>query len=199
MGAVAHLEPIQLALFNPPREFIPWPKTPRIFKLMVITEKLDGTNGAVVISDDGDVYCQSRSRILSVHDDNHGFARWVYDNSNGLRETLGPGRHYGEWWGWKINRNYGCSPGERYFSLFNTKKWGFLWDESPVEGLTVVPTLYTGDFDTTEVMQTANLLKQWGSAAKPGFMRPEGICIYHDAAGQIFKYPFDKYSIEAGY
>lgn len=207
MGSVAATEvtedwgkTFQPMIFNPAREFIGWPKTPRLFKPIVITEKIDGTNGAVVITDDGDVYAQSRTRLISIHDDNHGFARWVYDNSFGLRETLGPGRHFGEWWGWRINRGYSCKQGERYFSLFNTKKWGYLTqEESPVPGLTVVPTIFTGIFDTALVMEAAAWLKETGSFAKPGFDRPEGLCLFHEASGQIYKYPFDKYSMADGF
>lgn len=181
-------------------EFVPWPKTPRLFKAMTITEKIDGTNGCVVITDDGDVFCQSRKRFITPADDNHGFAKWVYGNSKGISEVLGPGRHYGEWWGNGINRGYGCSQGEKYFSLFNVKKWDWLAGESnPVEGLTVVPAIYSGDFNTWEVIHNAKLLQESGSWAKPGYDRPEGVCIYHEASGHLYKYPFDKYSEMAGY
>jgi hypothetical protein len=30
-------------------------------------------------------------------------------------------------------------------------------------------------------------LRTEGSVAAPGFMDPEGICIYHEASGQLFK------------
>jgi hypothetical protein len=186
------------SLTSPP-EFVPWPKIPRLFKTMVITEKIDGTNACVVIDKSGDIWCQSRTRYITPDDDHHGFAKWAYNNSKGLYETLGPGRHFGEWWGRGINRGYGCQKEERYFSLFNTKKWSYLYNESPVDGLTSVPILYTGDFDTATVFNYADFLTTNGSFAKPGYMRPEGVCIFHEAAGKIFKYPFDKYSEMAGY
>jgi hypothetical protein len=37
-------------------EFIPFPKIPRIHKECVITEKIDGTNGIIYITDDGDMF-----------------------------------------------------------------------------------------------------------------------------------------------
>lgn len=173
-------------------EFRPWPKTPRLFKDVVVTEKIDGTNGGVVVTEDGDVFAQSRKRFVTVDADNFGFARWVYDNSKALAETLGAGHHYGEWWGSGIQRGYGCEPGERYFSLFNADKWGFLRDSSPVDSLSVVPVLWEGEMDTEAIRLIADQLQRDGSKAKPGYMRPEGVCVFHTAANAIFKVPFDK-------
>ena len=34
-------------------------------------------------------------------------------------------------------------------------------------------------------------LKQGGSRAVEGFMNPEGVCIYHEAKGHIYKVTFD--------
>jgi hypothetical protein len=175
-------------------EFRPWPKTPRLFKNTTITEKIDGTNGAIHVTEDGEVFAQSRNRMLSVVAgvDNAGFAAWAYNNSSALAETLGVGTHFGEWWGHGINRGYGCAPGERYFSLFNTDKWGHLWGSSPLDSLSVVPVLWSGTMDTAAVVDVARKLRADGSKAKPGFMRPEGLCLFHSASNQIFKYPFDK-------
>jgi hypothetical protein len=46
--------------------------------------------------------------------------------------------------------------------------------------------------DTAAVLDVARKLRADGSKAKPGFMRPEGVCVFHSASNQIFKYPFDK-------
>lgn len=173
-------------------EFRAWPKTPRLFKNVTITEKIDGTNGALHITPDGEVYAQSRNRMLTREADNFGFAAWAYNNGSALAEILGAGTHYGEWWGYGINRAYSCSPGERYFSLFNANKWGFLRESSPLDSLSVVPVLWSGTMDTTAVVRVAEDLQRDGSQAKPGFKNPEGVCIYHSASNQIFKYPFGK-------
>lgn len=177
-------------------EFRAWPKTPRLFKSVTATEKIDGTNGCVIITPEREVYAQSRNRMLSIAQDNQGFARWAYDNSALLAETLGIGRHYGEWWGHGIQRGYGCEVGERYFSLFNVKKWSYLEAESPLPSLSVVPVLWTGEMDTSEILAVASELKSGGSYAKPGFKKPEGICLYHSASNQIFKIPFDEKSYD---
>src|SRR4051812_2981949 len=76
--------------------FQAWPKTPRLFRDIVVSEKIDGTNAAVIVTDDWEIAAQSRSRLITPVDDNFGFARWVYDNEDGLKDLLGPGTHFGE-------------------------------------------------------------------------------------------------------
>ncbi len=44
------------------------------------TVKIHGTNASVVYNKDGSYYVQSRNRIISVNDDNAGFAKFVDDN-----------------------------------------------------------------------------------------------------------------------
>ena len=51
-------------------EFRAWPSIPRLYRDCVITEKIDGTNAAVVVTDDGQVYAQSRKRVITRGDDN---------------------------------------------------------------------------------------------------------------------------------
>ncbi|WP_061290681.1 RNA ligase family protein [Herbidospora cretacea] len=178
-------------------EFIAWPKTPRLLKPVIVTEKIDGTNGCVIVDDDGTVHAQSRKRLLlEGEQDNHGFGAWVREHSEVLAETLGPGRHFGEWWGHRIGRGYNCKPGERYFSLFNTSKWGE--DEGVYRaaeiGLDVVPVLWTGILDTNELLRISAALIKDGSVIASGFAQPEGICIFHTASNRVYKMTFDKNS-----
>jgi hypothetical protein len=173
---------------EPLPEFKAWPKTPRLNRGMVITEKIDGTNACVIVTEEGLVYAQSRKQMITPVYDNFGFAKWVYENVAGLANTLGPGYHYGEWWGSGIQRGYGLPKGEKRFSLFNTSRWDpGLAAESGVPGLHVVPVLYEGMFDTREVETTVRILDAGGSVAAPGFMRPEGVIVFHSAANQVFK------------
>lgn len=173
-------------------EFQPWPKTPRLYRDVVITEKIDGTNAAVGVTEDGVVYAQSRSRIITPDQDNHGFARWVQDNTDALAETLGAGLHFGEWWGSGIQRGYGLSKGEKRFSLFNTKRWADPdTDLSVVPGLGVVPIIYQDVYTEQCVDNALHELRSVGSLASPGFMDPEGICIFHTASRGIFKVTLD--------
>lgn len=166
-------------------EFRAWPKTPRLFRDVWITEKLDGTNAAVIITEDGEVGAQSRNRLITPEDDNYGFARWVSDNEAALAATLGPGYHYGEWWGQGIQRGYGLT--ERRFSLFNTGRWTETFLLSEVPGLDVVPVLYVGPFGDFQVTTAMHDLRTYGSTAAPGFMRPEGIVMFHTASRQGYK------------
>lgn len=205
-------------------EFKSWPKIARLAREVVCTEKIDGTNAAIHIERlkfgatgtleirPGDVVdwldgeatflrltAQSRTRLITVADDNHGFARWVADNAAAIAATLGEGIHYGEWWGYKINRGYGLAKGDKRFSLFNTERWSHL-DGSQVPGLWTVPVLATGllwdedgdpfgmDDPVTDAVLT---LREGGSVAAPGYDRPEGIVVFHTAGRVMFKYTLD--------
>lgn len=172
-------------------QFVGFPKIARLSREIIITEKIDGTNAQVFIGEDGVILAGSRSRWVSVEDDNHGFAKWVKDNADELRE-LGPGRHFGEWWGHGIQREYGIS--EKRFSLFNVSRWG----ESRPACCHVVPVLYRGEFTETAWSDCLADLVERGSAAAPGFMRPEGIIVFHVAANIGFKKTIERDEMPKG-
>jgi hypothetical protein len=79
-----------------PPEFIAFPKIARLYKECVITEKIDGTNGVIYITDNYEMFVGSRNRWLTAESDNFGFHRWASENQDELM-GLGPGRHHGEW------------------------------------------------------------------------------------------------------
>jgi hypothetical protein len=162
---------------------------------VIITEKIDGTNAAVGITDDGRVYAQSRKRLIAPDDDNFGFARWVADNAGALSDTLGPGLHFGEWWGAGIQRRYGLD--EKRFSLFNVNRWADVAAESG--GLVhVVPVMYEGLFTESAVNNALADLDRTGSVAAPGFMQPEGIVVFHKASGDLYKVLLENDDIPKG-
>jgi hypothetical protein len=165
--------------------FEPFAKIARFNREIVITEKLDGTNAQVLVGEDGSLRFGSRTRWITPEDDNYGFARWAAEHADELRE-LGPGRHFGEWWGSGVQRNY-SQPVKR-FSLFNTARWG----ETRPACCEVVPTLYQGPFSYSEIRASLNRLESGGSVAAPGFMKPEGVIIWHTAARQLFKITLEK-------
>lgn len=173
-----------MVITTTPPEHHEFPKIPRLSREIVITEKIDGTNGLIHVTDYGDIFVGSKSRWLTLENDNHGFFKWVMENV-GLLMDLGPGYHYGEWWGQGIQRGYGLK--EKRFSLFNLKRWG----ESRPECCEVVPVLYRGEFTTDAIEQTMKTLAYSGSIAAPGFMKPEGVVIYHTAANALFKKTFE--------
>jgi hypothetical protein len=196
-------------------EFSPWPKTPRLFRDITVTEKLDGTNAAVqivelatldhVVRGDGEVelfgpqpiavidglaiFAQSRNRLIfpGKTTDNYGFAGWVENNAASLVEDLGEGIHYGEWWGQGIARKYDAKV--KTFSLFNTARYADITFTTP--NLDVVPILYEGPFDQAEIDGVLTSLRLDGSYASIGFKNPEGVIVYHSASRQVFKVTLD--------
>lgn len=169
-------------------EFQAFPKMPRLSRECIVTEKIDGTNAQIYIGENDEFYVGSRNRWITPDSDNYGFARWAYDHYDQLR-LLGPGRHFGEWWGGGIQRGYGFTKGEKFFSLFNVSRWNV---GNIPECVNVVPTLYVGPFDTLDLARVVESLAQYGSQAAPGFMRPEGIVVYHTAANLCFKKTIEK-------
>lgn len=166
-------------------EFKEFPKMPRLSREIIVTEKIDGTNAQVCITEDGRILAGSRTRWITPENDNFGFAAWVRDNTNELLK-LGPGSHFGEWWGAGIQRRYGLN--EKRFSLFNVARWG---EERPA-CCSVVPVLYRGDFDTAAVEDCIASLHEFGSRAAPGFMKPEGVVVFHIAGNVGFKKTLEK-------
>ena len=169
---------------------------PRIARECVVTEKIDGSNGQVYVGDDGGVMAGSRNRWLGLEktEDSFGFARWVKDHEEELRTGLGPGRHFGEWWGAGIQRRYGIA--EKRFSLFNVARWADNRDRDKFPGdrpacCHVVPVLYRGCFSSGIVDGVLADLASNGSRAAPGFMRPEGVVVWHEAARVLFKKTLD--------
>ncbi|APC46339.1 RNA ligase [Streptomyces phage BRock] len=169
-------------------EFQPWPSISRLNKEAIYTEKIDGTNAAVVIEriapyggpladwelellgwsgkedvvyTETGVYlvaAQSRKRFITPGDDNFAFAKWVFDNSRNLIEVLGEGRHFGEWWGSGIQGGYGLSNGERRFSLFNVKRWEDTL--TAYKGHDLIPQLYLVPVLERTVFST-EIAKSW--------------------------------------
>lgn len=163
-------------------DFKPFNKISRLTREIVITEKIDGTNACICITEDGEFLTGSRTRWITPQNDNAGFSRWAHDNKDELMK-LGVGFHFGEWWGQGIQRGYGITG--KKFSLFNVHLWG--------DALTrpiccdVVPVLARGMFDTNLINETLKTLEIGGSVASAGFMNPEGIVVFHTASGNLFK------------
>lgn len=165
-------------------DFVEFPKIARLSREVIVTEKIDGTNGVIYIGEDGAMLVGSRTQWITPEKDNFGFARWVSEHKDELMK-LGPGRHYGEWWGSGIQRGYGLPKGEKRFSLFNTFKWS---NDAVRPGCChVVPVLHTGIFSTWAIDGCLDLLRGKGSIAAPGFHNPEGVVIFHVAGHVSFK------------
>jgi hypothetical protein len=121
---------------------------------------------------------------------------------------LGIGTHFGEWWGSGCQRGYGLKNGEKRWSLFNVARW-CLADQEPqripnpdprIEKyqqrlpacVNLVPVLFRGLFDTARVDEALEELRVNGSKASPGFLKPEGVVVYHVAGNFGFKATLEK-------
>lgn len=187
-------------------KFDGFPKIPRYRREVAITEKIDGTNAAVrwephdinvmnphalaiyeLTDQHGtalgpyELMAQSRQRFISPTTDNYGFAKWVVENKEDLR-TLGPGTHFGEWWGYGIQRGYDVP--EKRFSLFNVNRWGEGKQERPA-CCHVVPLL--GYFLPAQIDVELEKLREHGSYAAPGYQRPEGLVVWHSQSKGYYK------------
>jgi hypothetical protein len=181
---------------------------------VVITEKIDGTNGQIgikptdldpksqavttVVKPFGqvlvtyEIFAGSRNRWLSPDKgrDNHGFAQWVNDNASELFDILGEGRHFGEWWGAGIQRTYDM----RYkrFSLFNTERWANLPFDGHSDSLVLrVPVCYAGPNYPGVMDIEMDRMKVTGSLASHGYPNPEGVVMFHTAANFGFKKTYE--------
>lgn len=203
----------------------------RLSREVIITEKIDGTNAQLLIAElandepipahslgvfdhGGKLHYMaagSRTRWITPEVDNAGFAAWVACNFEQLK-TLGPGRHFGEWWGQGIQRKYGMT--EKRWSLFNVSRW-CLHDEEPQKIPTadprivkmqdvlppcchLVPVLRRGIFSTEMAESALHELRERGSLAAPGFMKPEGIVVFHVAGNVGFKKTLEKDEMPKG-
>ena len=175
------------------KEFVPFNKIVRLSREMIVTEKIDGTNSSVFIGEDGEFLTASRKRWITPEDDNYGFSKWAHEHKDELM-LLGSGYHFGEWWGCGIRRSYGID--EKRWSLFNVGVWNA--DNIP-SCCHIVPVLYNGLFDTNKIQEILNDLAINGSVAAPGFMRPEGVVIFHVAARMLFKKTILKDESPKGY
>jgi hypothetical protein len=176
---------ITMTEFSP--DFVGFNKIHRLSRPCIVTEKIDGTNAQIYITDDGQIFAGSRTRWITPEKDNFGFATWVQEHRDELIQGLGPGRHFGEWWGRGIQRNYYLK--ERRFSLFNVVRWS---ENSFPTCCSVVPIIETlAEFNTEGVEDAMRLLGLRGSYAAPGFERPEGIVVYHIQGNVAFKKTFE--------
>lgn len=165
---------------------------------ITITQKLHGSNAAVcihkrpvVFRDETeyvyDLYCQSRTRIITPESDNFGFAAFVHAHKQEFIEKLGEGLWFGEWCGPGINSGEGLT--EKTFVLFNVEKFP---EGRPLPPQTmVVPLLYKGPFEQTEIEKAMEELKTNGSKLVPGFTRPEGVVVHLLGSGIRWKKVFN--------
>lgn len=200
-------------------EFAKFGSIGRLYRDVVITEKIDGMNACIVIKQvlGDDIYrnaltvvndvpfndysecrfaigVQSRKQFLTLDNDIQGLAAWVLEHARELVLALGPGYHYGEYWGKNIQRSYHQK--RNWFSLFNSKRWT-KDNVGHIDGLLVVPILYAGPYeDWVNQMQLHRLDIEGSYAAREVDdrkldFRAEGIVGWHIALDTYYKVTLD--------
>lgn len=200
-------------------EFAKFGSIGRLYRDVTITEKIDGMNACIVIKQvlGEEIYrntltvvnnvpygnfsacrfsigVQSRKQFLSLDKDIQGLAAWVTEHARELVLALGPGYHYGEYWGKNIQRSYHQK--RNWFSLFNTKRWN-KENVGHIDGLLTVPILYSGPYaDWVNEMQLHRLETQGSFAAQEVDdreldFRAEGIVGWHVALDTYYKVTLD--------
>jgi len=168
-------------------EFKKWDKIYRKGKgEYFITEKIDGTNAQIVITEDGGFFTASRSRYITPDDDNYGFSIWAHDNKEELLK-LGVGHHYGEWAGEGINKNNHKIEGKEFY-LFNAMRWGEHNPNTPA-CCKVVPFIMRGTTIDTIDSAMELLLKNGSMVGNNG--KPEGVVAYNTFIKRYQKATFE--------
>lgn len=160
-------------------EFKAWERIPRENPFTVtISEKIDGTNGCIVIAGGDIAGVQSRKRFITPDDDNAGFAAWVEANKSELL-TMGDGYHYGEWAGVGIQSNP-LKLDRKHFFLFNTFRWNENNPNRP-KCCDVVPVLYQGELMPNTIPALLDKMRL-------GDVTHEGVVVYYHAFRKYTKH-----------
>ena len=198
-------------------EFKKWPKTPRLFRDITITEKIDGTNAAVIIQHvpDGPSpkdYWDDNTMTALVSAQPEGWMQAgdfivAAQSRNRIITPTSDNAGFALWvWenaeklveilgeGYHYGEWWGSGI-QRGYGMEKGVKHFSLFNAHRHAGiysrsgglLDHVPTLYQGPFSTYIVNGVLDKLEHFGSTAAPGFKRPEGIVVYHSASKQVFK------------
>lgn len=210
-------------------EFAAWPKTPRLFSpspaapksndkdFVIVTEKIDGTNAAVLIepapywspSTRSDTWRPIFEPVIdTVYDDEKHEAWHVYAQSRKRFVTPSSDNYGFATWvknnatelvrDLGVGRHFGEWWGsgiQRGYGLTNGDRRFSLFNVQRYSyvgqmnyGLRLVPVLDRFDFFSTGMISAVlEVLKEQGSYASPGFRSPEGVIVYHKALNGTFK------------
>lgn len=99
------------------------------------TVKIHGCNSGIAFTTNGQIIPQSRNRVLSVGDDNFGFAAFVEKNKDVLKTIAPKGgdfTFYGEWCGRGVQEKVAVSQLNRHFVIFTMFHNGIMYPISKV-------------------------------------------------------------------
>lgn len=184
--------------------FKAWPKITRRKSKCTISEKANGSNGAVAFQVTQvepprgeeiyilrfDMAAQTRNHIFTADnasEDQTGMTQWAVKNRETLIHDLcyingippqedGLNYHYGEF----MTRGHK----EPHFYLFNTRRWTGVQFRTPT--LKVVPVLYEGEYYDGVVDECLEDLRRNGSRIHPE-LPAEGVVVYYPGNDTMFK------------
>ena len=188
--------------------------------------KLDGTNAAVQILPSGSVQCQSRSQVITIENDNLGFARWAQTKeklwADAAKKITKRITIFGEWCGQGIQKRCSISQiGKKIFAIFAIMEGdhyiidpGEIWDivdtDDDVKIIgwhgDVITVDYSDKYQTQLAIDAINKMVEDVEACDPWVKATfgveglgEGIVFYPmpNADGRILKIEYDNYVFKA--
>jgi hypothetical protein len=196
-----------------------FPKIGRLKRTCIVTEKIDGTNAAILIA--------PRAQVDSAVRDSMGFG--LFHSKDHPTQTHPFFAEVGEYalaaqsrnrmiWPGQDNQGFAAwvlANAEELIGLGVGRHFGEWWgrgiqrgygldekrfslfnaqrwnsDNPPPRCCSVVPVLYHGVFCTAGIEQAINRIQN-NSVAAAGFPNPEGIVVYHTATKTLFKWTFE--------
>lgn len=163
-------------------EWTGFPKIARLNRDCVVTEKVDGTNAAILIQS-GRLRVYSKSEELTGSIDSYGFYAWVMERKRAILDTFEDGLLRGEFAGPGINRNRHQLTSKTFYCFAAEPRVREGVTGLP-DGFNVVPVLYEGPFDTAAINREVDRLRINGSLVGG---TPEGVVVFHLAGSVGFK------------
>lgn len=199
-------------------EFEPWPSIARFNRDIIISEKIDGTNAAIVVmglqaAEDWVRTMYGIGIIHSIQPDVNpffvttttGYAIAAQSRTRFVTPGKDTDNHgFAAWVKANAEQLAGLGEGRHYGEWWGRgiqRGYGIVgkqfslfntdrWGKERPACCQVVPVLYQGPNSHHAVVACMDSLKE-GSWAAPGFKNPEGIVIYHTAARTMFKWTYE--------
>ncbi|NJO63347.1 MAG: hypothetical protein HC836_35580 [Richelia sp. RM2_1_2] len=121
--------------------------------------KLHGTNASIIVLPDGRVLPQNRSKIISIYDDNYGFAKWVLSTESYWADLRFMSDEivvvYGEWCGKGIQSNAAISNIDKQIFVVFAVQYGQCFDQN--NSIFVSPNVIKRILSSTYITEEQNV------------------------------------------
>jgi hypothetical protein len=191
-------------------------KIPRLSRDMVITEKIDGSNGQIYIASFQTLFDALKmpeyndffKQYTIAEEKIDGLTYYIFAGSRNRWLSVDNGKNsdnhgFAKWVKENASELFKLGEGRHYGEWYgkgiqrgyelDEKRFALFnvnkWYDPDIRPkcCEIVPAIYEGLFDTNEINRILEELKLNGSYAVSEFMNPEGIVIYHKASGKLFK------------